>query len=297
MDDFFKTVTLAMCTTLDVQEALEAALPAFAAQLPMDGLGLGYSDVDRGRMEVVAWAGSNPPWSPTGEGFQMDREGADYVEFDGTRAPSPLIVNRPTEVPPGLFALFPGLRTNSVVFLRLVLDGQEVGALIVWAEGVDRYDQSHAELLASVVQPLTLAMVNARRFRELREAKQRLEDDHRALVADLQNSVGSEIVGADFGLRGVMEQVRRIAHSNRPALLLGETGTGKEVIANALHVASPRQHGSVRVSAVRSGPGHPAGQRAVRSRAWGIHRRRRNASAAGSSALTAAPCSWTKSAS
>jgi len=54
---------------------------------------------------------------------------------------------------------------------------------------------------------------------------------------------GEEIIGADFGLRGVMEMVRQVAPLPSPVLLLGETGTGKEIIASAIHNLSLRKDG------------------------------------------------------
>jgi transcriptional regulator with GAF, ATPase, and Fis domain len=59
----------------------------------------------------------------------------------------------------------------------------------------------------------------------------------------LRQVIGEEIIGADFGLRSVMELVRQVAPLSSPVLLLGETGTGKEVIASAIHKLSPRKDG------------------------------------------------------
>ena len=56
-------------------------------------------------------------------------------------------------------------------------------------------------------------------------------------------STGEEIIGSDFGLKSVMEMVQQVAPLDSPVLLLGETGTGKEVIANAIHYSSPRKDG------------------------------------------------------
>ena len=50
-------------------------------------------------------------------------------------------------------------------------------------------------------------------------------------------------MGADFGLREVMRQVRQVAPTESPVLLSGETGVGKDVIANAIHLGSPRRDG------------------------------------------------------
>jgi transcriptional regulator with GAF, ATPase, and Fis domain len=59
----------------------------------------------------------------------------------------------------------------------------------------------------------------------------------------LQRISGYEIIGADFGLKQVMEKVRSVASLLSPVLLLGETGVGKEIIAGAIHNASSRRSG------------------------------------------------------
>jgi transcriptional regulator with GAF, ATPase, and Fis domain len=58
-----------------------------------------------------------------------------------------------------------------------------------------------------------------------------------------RTQVGETIVGADVGLRSVLERVELVARSDVPVLILGETGAGKEVIARAIHTRSPRASG------------------------------------------------------
>jgi transcriptional regulator with GAF, ATPase, and Fis domain len=70
-----------------------------------------------------------------------------------------------------------------------------------------------------------------------------LADDNRYLYNELRSVSGAEIIGSDFGLKPVMEMVRQVAPLDSPVLLLGETGTGKEIIANAIHYSSPRKDG------------------------------------------------------
>jgi transcriptional regulator with GAF, ATPase, and Fis domain len=73
--------------------------------------------------------------------------------------------------------------------------------------------------------------------------KDRLAEENRNLQRELLHLSGDEIVGADFGLRDVMLQVRQVAPTESPVLLTGETGVGKDVIANAIHLGSPRREG------------------------------------------------------
>jgi transcriptional regulator with GAF, ATPase, and Fis domain len=78
-------------------------------------------------------------------------------------------------------------------------------------------------------------------MRRLREA---VEAENRALLSRLgQPQRGDVIVGGDAGLRPVLQRVVLVARSDVPVLILGETGTGKEVIARAIHGRSPRAAG------------------------------------------------------
>src|SRR5690606_17959885 len=103
-----------------------------------------------------------------------------------------------------------------------------------------------AEIVRTLREPLSAALVNDRRLHELERLRAAVEAENRALLTRLkrQESV-EEIVGADTPLRGVMEQVEQVAPTKAPVLILGETGTGKEVIARAIHDRSGRREGPV----------------------------------------------------
>jgi transcriptional regulator with GAF, ATPase, and Fis domain len=81
------------------------------------------------------------------------------------------------------------------------------------------------------------------RHQEVSRLKDMLADDNRYLYEELRSAAGDEIIGSDFGLKAVMRMVQQVAPLDSPVLLLGETGTGKEVIANAIHYSSRRKDG------------------------------------------------------
>jgi transcriptional regulator with GAF, ATPase, and Fis domain len=83
-------------------------------------------------------------------------------------------------------------------------------------------------------------MANALRHREVLKLKDSIADDNKYLHSELRRLSGDEIVGANFGLKNVMYKVRQVAALDSPVLLLGETGVGKDVIANAIHYSSTR---------------------------------------------------------
>jgi transcriptional regulator with GAF, ATPase, and Fis domain len=75
------------------------------------------------------------------------------------------------------------------------------------------------------------------------QPRTRLADDNRFLQRELLRITGDEIIGADFGLREVMYKLRLVAPTDSPVLLMGETGAGKDVVANAIHLSSSRRDG------------------------------------------------------
>ncbi len=75
--------------------------------------------------------------------------------------------------------------------------------------------------------------------KKLEEAEIKIEDN-RFLQRELHRLSGDKIIGAEFGLKDVMENAERASSVDSPVLLLGETGTGKDVIANYIHYTSSR---------------------------------------------------------
>ncbi len=97
------------------------------------------------------------------------------------------------------------------------------------------------QLIGTINEPFAVALTNSLRYRELQKLRDLLADDNRYLQDELRRMVGEDVIGADFGLKSVMDLVRQVAPLDSPVLLLGETGSGKEVIANAIHKASLRR--------------------------------------------------------
>ncbi|MEL6346427.1 MAG: sigma 54-interacting transcriptional regulator [Myxococcota bacterium] len=243
---FFREMTLRICGSLDIEQALAHAFAFLRAHIPADTMGLGFNDLSNARIRVVARIarpGADYLWPEGADEIALSPEMVAYIRARPTDRPMTLVVNRPGQQPAEMHQAFPGLATQSAIFQRLEIRGEEIGALLVSAAGGGRYTEEHARLLDAIREPFAIAMLNTMRYRQLETLKDRLADDNRALAADIKRAVGVEVIGADFGLRDVMARVRRVALWNSPVLLLGETGTGKEVIANAIHQASPRSSG------------------------------------------------------
>jgi len=132
---------------------------------------------------------------------------------------------------------------RSAVVMDLILERKFLGVLSVFNDGKKKFNSKHTRLLTLLNEPFAIALTNSLRYRELQKFRDMLADDNRYLQEELRRLSGEEIIGAEFGLKEVTELVRQVAPLDSPVLLLGETGTGKEVIANAIHNLSPRKEG------------------------------------------------------
>jgi transcriptional regulator with GAF, ATPase, and Fis domain len=138
-----------------------------------------------------------------------------------------------------------GLNTETSLMNMLLKfgKGNQIGSLVLFAEGLNQYTVEHARLLKLLHGPFAIAISNALTHQEVIRLKDMLADDNRYLFEELRSVSGDEIIGSDFGLKAVMQMVQQVAPLGSPVLLLGETGAGKEVIANAIHYSSPRKDG------------------------------------------------------
>src|SRR5262249_6923438 len=97
------------------------------------------------------------------------------------------------------------------------------------------------ELLAAVSGPLATAVANSLAYSEIERLKNRLQEENLLLREELdQRSMFEEIVGVSPALRRVLNRIARVAPTDATVLLVGETGTGRELLARAIHRRSSR---------------------------------------------------------
>lgn len=135
---------------------------------------------------------------------------------------------------------------HSVILAPLGDGDQRLGFVSLLARTSGALGEGHVALMTELIPPLTTAL----RLEDEREAEHRLrealEADRRALLQRLErDDVADSIVGAESGLRDVMLRVEQVSPTDAPVLLLGETGSGKEVVARAIHARSRRARGPI----------------------------------------------------
>src|SRR5262249_15922204 len=98
------------------------------------------------------------------------------------------------------------------------------------------------ELLNEAAKQIVIAVENAQAYREITELKDRLAKENLYLEEEVRTDHNfGEIVGDSAALRRVLKEVETVAPTGSTVLIRGETGTGKELIARALHDLSPRR--------------------------------------------------------
>ncbi|HNS14544.1 MAG TPA: sigma 54-interacting transcriptional regulator [Syntrophorhabdaceae bacterium] len=240
-NQFFREITLRICGSLDIEKALWNCYLYIANILPADELILTVYDPGAGTLDVVATADNRGgtvradkvPMPP-----DLQKQLEDPSKFPRVRTSDD--VYRDTIV--GLVGERYHWPDSSIIVGRLIVEGRFVGSFIVRANGKKRYTADDAKLWSLINEPAAVALANSLRYQELIKLKELLADDSHYFQNELRKGFSEEIVGAEFGLKSVMEQVFKVAPLSSPVLLEGETGTGKELIANAIHNFSPRNN-------------------------------------------------------
>jgi transcriptional regulator with GAF, ATPase, and Fis domain len=128
----------------------------------------------------------------------------------------------------------------------LVGEHGSLGVLFAEARDGTGFSKQHAKLFAALQEPMSVALDNDARLEELATLRDAAEAEKQSLLRRLGRSdSGDTIVGNASGLAQVMQRVDLVSRSEVPVLILGETGTGKELIARAIHNRSARHDGPI----------------------------------------------------
>jgi len=239
----FEQVTRRITGKLDISEALRDTLAYMKTVMPVDEIVLYRLESRSGGLHaLIRVNGDGVIGEPDRLLFRVSGWEKGEVLRERSNVKPPVFVASRDDLPKldTRFEEFEHLLDGSFI----VLNDFSLGAGMAFAcrlPGV--YDESHVRLLTMLREPLVIALSNALRYHELERLKDRLADDNRALLSEIRTAAGDRVVGADGGLRPVMSMVEQVARTTSPVLLLGETGTGKEVVATAIHRASDHAGG------------------------------------------------------
>lgn len=131
---------------------------------------------------------------------------------------------------------------QSSCFLPLITQERVLGTLNMVSRQKGAFEQQHVDLLQQVGSRVAVALDNALTYRKVAELKERLAEEKLYLEEEIRTEFHfEEIIGESAALKRVLKQVESVGPTNATVLILGETGTGKELIARAIHDLSPRR--------------------------------------------------------
>jgi formate hydrogenlyase transcriptional activator len=137
------------------------------------------------------------------------------------------------------------LRAESIVTLAsapLITAVGPIGVMALGSRRENSFRQTDLDLLSQISSQIALALDNALAYGRLTASRDRLEDERLYLESEIRSESNFEdIVGKSLALQKVLEQVSIVAPTDSTVLLRGETGTGKELIARAVHNLSSRR--------------------------------------------------------
>lgn len=240
--EFFREVSIRICGSLEIDKALLSCFEYIRRVLPLDELIITVYDPEIKCIKNVALVDARGA-GLTSEEIPLTpltpREIQNTERFPRLRK----LDNVFTDPIIRRLAEYREWPPSSALVNRLMIEGTYVGSFIAMVKGVGRYTDDDLRIWALVNEPAAIALANHLQYREVIRVKDLLADDKTYLQNELRRGIGGTLVGADFGLKDVMDKVRRVSPIMSPVLLVGETGTGKEVIANAIHELSHRSNG------------------------------------------------------
>jgi transcriptional regulator with GAF, ATPase, and Fis domain len=240
-NEFYRRASLRICGSLEIEKALHDCFMYISEFIPAVEISVFFTDHEFHAVRMIAVASST-------DGEMVNKilplPAKAISALEGPKLPDIRIVNNPEDDPVAkpLHRLMGHLAASSQLIMFLTTRGQRMGSLavVLRADGLNRYSPEHLRLFSLLNEPFAIAMSNHLRHMEILNLKNLLADDNRFLYQELKNKSSTAVVGGDFGLKPVMEKVRHVGPQRTTVLLEGETGVGKEVIADAIQRYSPR---------------------------------------------------------
>jgi len=232
-------IVQAIATQQTLENLHQAMARALKKVVSFDVLGVVLADLDRRKIKMRVGEGELPPDAPTRE-LSLD----DAPEGEVLRTRKALVIHdlaQETRWTEWLNYVRPhGMR--SLIYLPLFSAQRFLGCMVVATKEVGAYARAELRFLELVASIVASAVDNVLNFEQLTQLKNRLAQEKVYLEEEIRHEGGfSEIVGGSKALQEILEQARTVAPTDSAVLILGETGTGKELMARAIHDMSGRK--------------------------------------------------------
>jgi formate hydrogenlyase transcriptional activator len=222
----------------------ESLLPAISAALfrvvPFDRAAMTLHEPRTDQMRILALVGRLPPGRyPAGVALDRKDSHVGWV-FDSQRTLLRRDLGAERQFTPEHRLYEEGIR--SLCTAPLIAGGKSIGTITVGSTTAGQFTEEDETFLHDIANQVALAVANMQAFEEIAALKARLQAENQYLQEEIRGEHNyAEIVGTSAALREVLRQIDQVAPIGSTVLVLGETGTGKELIARAIHDRSVRK--------------------------------------------------------
>jgi len=225
---------------LDLNELFRSASASIRDFFGSDFVGFWLIDKQSNQLERVVMD------FPSGKGFMLGIEKSQLTDADHeklrTRVPELLSIEDIEKLPAQSVMRIKAESISSMAITPLVTASGPLGVITMGSRQPNTLKQEDLDLLAQISTQIALAVDNAVAYGRVTEARDRLEEERLYLESEIRSEHNFEdIIGKSAALRKVLDQVAIVSPTNSTVLLHGETGTGKELFARAVHNLSPRR--------------------------------------------------------
>jgi formate hydrogenlyase transcriptional activator len=230
----------AIASYLDLDELWKKIDECLLKVVPHDFSGMSIYDEDRSALRRIAIGGHTGGIAPEEEFISMEGSAAGFAFKSG----KPLVVS-PADMHrfPGMILCksVPQMGFKSGCVLPLVSHGRKVGILSLGSRREGAFGQEQLATLAGVASQVAIAVANAIAHREVEYLKNKLRAEKLYLDEEIQTACDFDIIGNSEAFLRILRQVEVVAPTDSTVLIQGETGSGKEIVARAIHKLSDRR--------------------------------------------------------
>jgi formate hydrogenlyase transcriptional activator len=228
-----------LVSNLNLRELLSALSVCLRKVVPHDAAGLALYDYSINQLRISALE------FPTKENLFVEGE---IVPLDDSpsgqafTARQTVLINNVSDVRSPRGKRFTDAGVKTCCFIPLVSHDHALGVLSVASLRENAFTGDDVELLNQIAKQVSIAVENACAFRKIESLKNRLEEEKLYLEEEIRTEYNfEEIIGGSPALRRVLQDVETVARTSSNVLIYGETGTGKELLARAIHNLSLRR--------------------------------------------------------
>ncbi len=242
-------VNNAVVSHLDSKALFSAITASLRRVVPHEYISLAIHDPETNKLRLQALD------FPTGDG--LIHEGL-IVSPEETPAGIALLTRQPVVTNSAELGKFPAQivrllieeGVKSTCSVPLISHGQVLGTLNMASRRENAFTSEDVELLGQIANQIALAIENAQAFHKIERLKNKLAEEKLYLQEEIKTDHNfEEIIGRSPALKRILKQTETVAPTDSTVLILGETGTGKELIARAIHnLSRRREHAFVKLN-------------------------------------------------